>query len=390
MGCEEDSLKGVGCFPSSMCCFFLGLFCGVCIVILSANSLTEGLTSLTRLMNKPPGCLCTSTGTTAARGPPKSDPLISAQTWATSTSSTFSTIYVASTFPNNPLQTSDFSPPPSCSGVYLDAGGQDTIDDILTIGNDPECLPKNFSAASAAFYSPGTACPTGYTAQPQCSRNDGVHSITTVTCCPIRGKITLTCVQNALTLEGPWESQFCTWAAGVVTVVDVTLSESAGASTTTTGSTLSGADGINAYGIRYLYEASDLGSTSTTEPGNGSTTGSKGLSTGGTIAVAVVVPVLALALLTGLAFWWRRRKRRHSSVQPDAANPQEMEAKPGHPFKLSAGDANANVTANPQELAGQDEHTQVQAVGFPAELQASAKPVELPPEDVKPENSIPP
>ncbi|KAH8659527.1 hypothetical protein BGZ61DRAFT_433308 [Ilyonectria robusta] len=292
-----------------------------------------------------------------------------------------------STFPYNPLQTSDFNPPSSCRGIYLDTSGHGSID-ILTIGNDPLCLPKNFNAASTAFYSPGTACPTDYTAQPQCSRSDGVRAITTVTCCPVRGDMTLTCIEDTLVRQDRWALQFCTWMADLTsthpkTVVDVTVSESAGASPTTTVWTLYGEEGgVNAYGIRYVYQASDLGQVS------------KGLSTGGTIAVAVVVPVVAIAALVGLLFWWRRRKRRYASVQPDAAKP-------------SAYDGGTKATANPQELAGagdaqggynlnyyqsprvlvdqnqpQGGHMEFQALDRPAELPVSIELTELPAKNV--------
>ncbi|KAH7117409.1 hypothetical protein EDB81DRAFT_668493 [Dactylonectria macrodidyma] len=316
----------------------------------------------------------------------------------TSSTSTSRKNYIISTFPYNPLQTSDFNPPSSCSGIYRFTGGSYTINAILTIGNDPPCLPKNFSAASTAFYSPGTACPTDYTALPQCSRSDGVRTITTVTCCPVRGDMTLACIEDTL---------FCTWMAGPETVVDVTVSESAGASPTTTGLTIQGYEGVNAYGIRYVYQSSDLeqggttGSTSTGEAA-GQTSGaadesmtvSKGLSTGGTIAVAVVVPVVAIAALVGLLFCWRRRKRRNASVQPDAA-------------KSSAYDGSTKATANPLELAGagdaqggynldyyqsprvlvdqnqpQGRHMQFQTLDRPAELPVSIELTELPAKDV--------
>ncbi|KAM5353087.1 hypothetical protein ACJZ2D_017031 [Fusarium nematophilum] len=306
---------------------------------------------------------------------------------STRTSSTLAsrTNYVASSFPYNPLQTSDFNPPSSCSGIYFDTGGRYTINGIFTIGNDLECLPKKFSAATTAFYSPGTACPTGYTAQPQCSRHDGVRTITTVTCCPVRGDMTLACVEDWLPREDRWELQFCTWMAGAETVVNVTLSESAGGSLTTTGITMSGSEGVNAYGIRYVYQASDLGPASTTgsistseasaqtsSAGDGSTTVSKGLSTGGIIAVAVVVPVVTIMALAGLLFWWRQHKRR--SMLP------EVKPRPQHLYS-GAYPYQPNAAANLQELAGQNQPqgggTQVQI------LDRQAEPTELPAQDAR-------
>ncbi|KAK1707598.1 hypothetical protein BDP67DRAFT_412118 [Colletotrichum lupini] len=234
------------------------------------------------------------------------------------------TTFIASTFPENPLKTADFSPPASsCSGIYL-------TNNVYAIDNDSKCLPNKFNGASTAFYSPGTVCPTGYTAQPQCSRNGGVRSITTVTCCPYRGDMTLSCVEDDMTLANVWETQFCTWMAGPATVVDITRTDNGVVATQAV--TMSDRDGVNAWGIRMVYQASDLvpkttsgasiasaTATGTAAAGSGATSGatsSGGLSTGGIVAVAVVVPVVAIAALVGLFLWWRRRKHRYAGVKP--------------------------------------------------------------------------
>ncbi|KAK1494601.1 hypothetical protein CTAM01_08955 [Colletotrichum tamarilloi] len=257
------------------------------------------------------------------------------------------TTFIASTFPENPLKTADFSPPASsCSGIYL-------TNNVYAIDNDSKCLPNKFNGASTAFYSPGTVCPTGYTAQPQCSRNGGVRSITTVTCCPYRGDMTLSCVEDDMTLANVWETQFCTWMAGPATVVDITRTDNGVVATQAV--TMSDRDGVNAWGIRMVYQASDLvpkttsgassasaTATGTAAAGSGATSGasatgtaagadntsgsatgaatsgasSGGLPTGGIVAVAVVIPVVAIAALVGLFLWWRRRKHRYAGVKP--------------------------------------------------------------------------
>ncbi|KAK1978074.1 hypothetical protein LZ30DRAFT_599938 [Colletotrichum cereale] len=250
------------------------------------------------------------------------------------TSST-KTTYIASTFPENPLPTADFSPPAaSCAGIYLTNG-------VYAIDNDLKCLPSKFNGASTAFYSPGTACPTGYTAQPQCSRNGGVRSITTVTCCPARGDMTLSCVEDDMTLGGVWETQFCTWMAGPATVVDITWSDAGAVATQAV--TMKNRDGVNAWGIRMVYQASDLvpkttlaatvttgsgtmGAATATATGADTTGGGggqpdKGLSTGGIIGVVVV----AIAALVGLFLWWKRRKHRYAGVKPVDTTPMSPE-----------------------------------------------------------------
>ncbi|TDZ74921.1 hypothetical protein CTRI78_v000347 [Colletotrichum trifolii] len=340
--------------------------------------------------------------------------------------STSKTRFVASTFPENPLPTSDFSPPASCSGIYY-------TNEVFAIDNDPACLPNKFNGASTAFYSPGVSCPTGYTAQPQCTNNNDVRSVTTVTCCPYRGDIALSCVADDLTLAGRWETQFCTWMAGPATVVEYTTSVSG--VTHKIAATMSNRDGINAWGIRMVYQASDLApksTSATTTTGSGaaasvtatgtavtatgsgasaasataassstaaaSASASTGLATGGIIAVAVVVPVVVIAALGGLFLWWRRRKHRYAGVQP--STPTEGSAQSpvqqgsayayqgGSSYTPSemAGGGVADYYQNDKVLMtapGQAQHTQFkgyphpQPSPAPAELAVQNAPVEL-------------
>ncbi|EFQ32617.1 transmembrane alpha-helix domain-containing protein [Colletotrichum graminicola] len=332
------------------------------------------------------------------------------------------TTYIASTFPENPLPTANFSPPAaSCSGIYL-------TNNVYAIDNDKKCLPDKFNGASTAFYSPGTACPTGYTAQPQCSRNGGVRSITTVTCCPYRGDMTLSCVEDDMTLAGVWETQFCTWMAGPATVVDITRTD--GGKVATQAVTMKNRDGVNAWGIRMVYQASDLvpqttsavtttaatgttGSGTTaaaTGTGTGTTTGAGPTATGGgdgglgigaIIGIAVVVPVVVIAALVGLFLWWRRRKHQYAGVKPVDTTPTAPEMDGQSPMSsayayqhqhqhpppvqemtgTSVGEyynSNHKVLTNPG--AGRD-HTQFKAWTEPAhvaELGTGQEPTELP------------
>ncbi|OHW93642.1 hypothetical protein CSPAE12_07735 [Colletotrichum incanum] len=296
------------------------------------------------------------------------------------------TTYIASTFPENPLPTADFSPPASsCSGVYL-------TNNVYAIDNDPKCLPNKFNGASTAFYSPGTVCPTGYTAQPQCSRNGGVRSVTTVTCCPYRGDMTLSCVEDDMTLAGVWETQFCTWMAGPATVVDITRTDDGTVATQVV--TMKNRDGVNAWGIRMVYQASDLvpkttsvettaatttagtmtemagatsaaatatgaetvagASSTSTSGGSGQSGVNEGLSTSAVIAVAVVIPVVLIAALVGLFMWWRRRKHRYAGVKPVDTTPTAPEMDGQSPM---GGEQSAYAYQN-QQYAQHQQHQQ--------------------------------
>ncbi|OLN96608.1 hypothetical protein CCHL11_00837 [Colletotrichum chlorophyti] len=301
---------------------------------------------------------------------------------------------------------------------------------------------STFNGASTAFYSPGNICPTGYTAQPYCSRNGGVRTVTTVTCCPYRGDMTLSCVEDDLTLAGPWETQFCTWMAGPATVVDITRTYSG--SVITQAVTMSDRAGVNAWGIRMVYQESDInpkttsvvsstatGATAVTgETGSATQAGTvvgatntsaatsiqttvaasspgAGLSTAATVAVAVVVPVIVIAALVGLFLLWRRRKHRYAGVQPTevvmppqlpdgtapaadagsayAYNQNVRYTGPPVPQEMGAADMggyyqNDKVLMNPN-LAHHPGYTQFKGYPHaqpPAELSVDGAPLELP------------
>ncbi|KAF7549037.1 hypothetical protein G7046_g8467 [Stylonectria norvegica] len=211
---------------------------------------------------------------------------------------------------------------PPLAGCY----DEFSLDFIVHLDYASTCLPKDFNHNATAYYSPGTGCPTGYTAQPSCTRSVEVGT-TTVTCCPVRDSLTMACVTDANLLNEAWVDQFCTWSAGnKETVILVTGTNSEGV-TFTGASTMSGSQGVNAYGLRMIYEPSDLaketGTTATaaktttqTSATSTSTENSSGKASNTTaIAVGVAVPVVVIvAALFGAFFWWRRRKQRYGAV----------------------------------------------------------------------------
>lgn len=228
---------------------------------------------------------------------------------------------ILSTFPLDPLTTT-FTPPTTCSGIYTSAG-------LVIIDDDFSCLPQGFTSTSTNYFSPGLICPSGYATA--CNDNAGVSSITTVTCCPYRDEITLGCV-TPTTLSGVWEALFCTYIAPETGVtVQITVSNDAG-TTSTEKTTMVSPDGINAFGVRMVYESSDLSAAATTTSdstskatgtggtakstsgsGSGSSGGSdgdsSGLSIGAVVAIAVVIPVVAIGIAAGVFFFIRKQKQ---------------------------------------------------------------------------------
>lgn len=246
----------------------------------------------------------------------------------------------------------DYSLAPDCTNIVSEA--------VLGVDFASTCLPDDFDRATTAYYSPGTACPTGYTAQDSCTRSS--KNATTITCCPKRGQITLFCVDDSATLTDEWAEMLCTWIVGdnreVIHTVVSTMSDVVVTKTVL----MKGSDGLNAYGLRMIYDSGDLATTTTTSSATSTTTNSNssdegGISTGAIVAIAVVIPVVAIAILIGIFFWYRRRKQRHgpnditsksdkhppttttgshqpSVLPPESSAPSELYASPRTPQEL--------------------------------------------------------
>ncbi|KAK3393530.1 hypothetical protein B0H63DRAFT_458421 [Podospora didyma] len=236
--------------------------------------------------------------------------------------------FLVTSFPRVPLTTTFTPTDPNCAGFHSKNG-------LLYVDDQTSCLPSGFRTAETAFFSPGIACPSGY--WEACSDTTGVKSITTVTCCPYRDNITLRCVKDVASLAGPWTSQFCTFIAPQSPGITVSVTMSAESDKTSVEvMTLVSAEGINAFGVRMVRQATDMASTTastsassstvsspssltsgpgaltqTSPPGENATPGptsNPGLSTGAAIAIGVVIPVLVIAALVGFFFLWRRRR----------------------------------------------------------------------------------
>ncbi|RDA92034.1 hypothetical protein CP533_0966 [Ophiocordyceps camponoti-saundersi (nom. inval.)] len=229
-----------------------------------------------------------------------------------------------SSFSHNPLTTA-FSRPNDCQGIYQSHF-------LAMIDLTTTCLPSHLQTQSESYYSPGISCPKGYVTA--CHDNKGVASVTTVTCCPTLNRdVTLSCVTTS-TLKSVWSTLFCTWIApgGRGTSLPLTLSDNG--VTSTVQHLFRSPGGLNAFGIRMVYQKTDVGvghghhlaSTTTTTAASDETdaaSSSDGLSTGSKVAIGIAVPVLIiLLLLSAVMLLWRRR-RRHRTQEPDPSRSHE-------------------------------------------------------------------
>ncbi|KAI1852573.1 hypothetical protein JX265_003055 [Neoarthrinium moseri] len=291
---------------------------------------------------------------------------------ASPTRSASTTVSVAlSTFPEAPLTTT-FTPPPQCTGFYRGSPNYMTIVGLPT----KSCMPSGFAADATSYFSPGVICPSGYYSA--CHDTRGYSSITTVTCCPTRGDFALSCVKSPNSLTGPWENLFCTWAAPE-TGMGVPLTETSNGITSTVTGTATSPQGLNAYGVRMVYQSTDLSTTSTasvsssgstlpstspTETDTAENAQAGGLSTGVKAAIGVVVPLVVLGALAGI-FLWRRRHKKNSHGSTAMTNTQ------GHHKNVHETGGGSQVLYHevdgrqmPAELGS---HPQVEPVEMPSE-----------------------
>ncbi|PNY29725.1 Uncharacterized protein TCAP_00361 [Tolypocladium capitatum] len=222
---------------------------------------------------------------------------------------------VITSFASNPLTTT-FSRPADCTGLYQSL--------FLTMMDvQSTCLPTGFNTKPDAFFSPGVACPSGYVSA--CHDNTGVASQTTVTCCPtFNSDITLSCAPPG-PRSGIWSTLFCTWMPAPSQDTTLPVTTSSNGITSTEMRDFPSPAGINAFGVRMVYQRTDLtsattsatDSTSSADPQSTSgSASSSGLSTGARAAIGVVVPLVVLAILAGALLWWRRRRRLRAPGGP--------------------------------------------------------------------------
>lgn len=222
------------------------------------------------------------------------------------------------------------------------------------------CLPTGWHRTSDYFFSPGIACPAGYSTA--CHDTRGAKATKTITCCPVVGDATLSCV-NRTSMTG-WKSTLhCTWVPTAPTSLPVTLTT--GGITSTRNLSFGGPSGLNlnAYGVRMIQEKSDITTpintvpttidapdpTNPTSPGHSPkpSPSSSGLSTGAKAAIGVVIPLVVLGILAISFLWWRRRRYRNEVVA--IANSPIVEIKKS---PLHTGDVTYELGTPQPELEG--------------------------------------
>ncbi|KAG9242850.1 hypothetical protein BJ878DRAFT_513478 [Calycina marina] len=296
---------------------------------------------------------------------------------------------VVTSFPLNPLTVS-FSPPADCSAIYEST--------VFMVAPTTTCLPPSAGLASSQFFSPGTACPTGY--WNACHDTTGVTSITTVTCCPIVSDLTMSCARTRLSKV--WSTLFCTWAPTESTWVQVTLSDDGGQTSTSSVNFISPA-GLNAFGVRMLYESTDVLTTTTSSsmsiksnptslptstsiPPSTSFTATAtsraaaGLSTGAKAAIGVVIPLASFAILGSLFFWWRRKRSnaKTADYQIDQVTPAAafqlpyQDKKTYTPIELSEDGGRSELPSGAYTRFREDEPVELPATNIGGEERSHA------------------
>lgn len=241
-----------------------------------------------------------------------------------STTSTTKVLSTITSFARNPLTTTFTPNAPGCgTGLSWDARNVAVADTELS------CMPSGFSTAEYSFFSPGYICPLGYASA--CHDNAGVSSVTTVTCCPSRSGIQMTC-NDRMAISGAWSNYHCTWAVPVVqqggTLIEMTSSD--GGSTVTKKELFPVGGGVNAFGVRMVYQSGDLPSSlsslasqtssSTGTPGGNEQNQGGGGSLSAGAAAGIAIGVIALIGLAAAAAWMVWRRKRKAAAAAAAAN----------------------------------------------------------------------
>jgi hypothetical protein len=227
----------------------------------------------------------------------------------------------------------DWSSPPECTILFKDG--------IIVLDAAKSCLPDDFQTDTAVYYSPGTACPSGYAVATGCAQGMG-STTTTLTCCPVRFGITMSCVDNPSTTRSELADYQCTWTAGDKPR-KMTYTWAGENSWGNVKTIMSDDDGVNAFGLRMVYESSDIpdptaggishtNSFTSHDTSRGKPTGSaddkpsddsisRSQSPGGLLAGAKaglgIGITLSIMILAACAIWlYRRSGRTRQAVSP--------------------------------------------------------------------------
>lgn len=273
---------------------------------------------------------------------------------------------------NTPALTTIFTPPASClSHIFLETVSSDVAIVLGNYRDTASCLPSGIDPLRTSYFSPGLACPSGYTEACSSIVSAGTAQETRATCCPVGG---FTC-KGVDATYWPFDSSYgCQWYFPTTTVETVTTS-SAGAYYTTKHTMRGDYDYMNAFSVQLRYQSTDLtpatssaSATSSSAASSGSATSSStsapsklgggGLSTGATLGIALGVGIPAAAILGALLVFAIMRWRKKRDAQPGwnhatGATPYEQSNMNQYQYSgLAHGDPKYGSPPPPQELEG--------------------------------------
>jgi hypothetical protein len=210
--------------------------------------------------------------------------------------------------------------------------------DPLPFSINTACMPwvtPNIYPNTAAFYSPATACPTSWSAVSTATNGDQwINGETALTCCPSG-------------FEGDGRGGCRVGSSGTYPIVqcgEADAEENSNRIYTAGQWPTTATASITALQLR--YQASDIGSASTSSPS--STSASKpsnptGLSTGAKAAIGTIIPLVFIIGALAFALLWRRRKQKNSAMVKTLAD--EKASRPSESIHGGAYHSDSNCAS---------------------------------------------
>ncbi|KAF2117907.1 hypothetical protein BDV96DRAFT_644244 [Lophiotrema nucula] len=216
------------------------------------------------------------------------------------------------------------------------------------------CFPSRYKPESTAYYSPGR-CPAYYTSADTSTITSGSVTETVVTCCPSGPILSANRDHEDLYSDYPnLSSMACTWNFDQDMSWPTMTRSSAGKTTVSSATWVSGSGGVQAYGVVVRYQSSDVLtgqstvatstqppptslSTATSSPTSAPasttippSTKSEGLSTGAKagIGAGVTAGLLAILLTAALTYIFTKRRKEKAPTPVETDDSPVLFSKP--------------------------------------------------------------